>query len=60
MEFSFIEGNPRPGLDQETRWQSRYMVDMVVSMRTVLSRVDDAERPLSARQAKDKCTDFLG
>ena len=22
MEFSFIEGNPRPGLDQETKWQA--------------------------------------
>jgi hypothetical protein len=58
MEFSFIEGNPRPGLDQETRWQSRYMVDMVVSMRTVLLRVDGAERLLSPRQAKDKMHGF--
>lgn len=29
MQFSFIEGNPRPGLDQETKWQRNYMVDMV-------------------------------
>ena len=32
MEFAFIEGNPRPGLDQETKWQTNYMVDMVGEM----------------------------
>ena len=51
MEFSFIEGNPRPGLDQETKWQSSYMVDMVGEMIELVFEVQTA-MPLGAGKKK--------
>ena len=49
MEFSFIEGNPRPGLDQETKWQARYMSDMVGEMAEIVFEVQTG-RPMDSRK----------